>query len=51
MSDAFRKSVLNRLPRLPPTRAPWADEPAQDGHGDEEEELRGGDTMADLGGM
>ena len=26
MSEEFRKSIVNRLPRLPPTRAPWADE-------------------------
>lgn len=35
-SDLFRKSVLNRLPAMPPTRAPWAE-------GDEDE-----DTMEEL---
>ncbi|WVQ73010.1 hypothetical protein IAR50_002573 [Cryptococcus sp. DSM 104548] len=40
MSDIFRKSVLNRLPDLPPTRAPWADEPLAEGdEGEEVEEL------------
>lgn len=43
MSDIFRKSVLNRLPQLPPTRAPWA-EPAE-GDGEGEEELEDGDIM------
>ncbi|TYJ57119.1 hypothetical protein B9479_002220 [Cryptococcus floricola] len=37
MSDIFRKSLLNRLPDLPPTRAPWADEPLAEG--DEQEEI------------
>jgi hypothetical protein len=35
-SDLFRKSVLNRLPAMPPTRAPWAE-------GDEDE-----DTLEEL---
>ena len=35
MSEEFRKSMLSRLPAMPPTRAPWA-EPVE---GDEEEEL------------
>lgn len=26
MSDIFRKSVLNRLPAMPPTKAPWAED-------------------------
>jgi protein phosphatase methylesterase 1 len=24
-NDLFRQSVLNRLPPMPPTRAPWAE--------------------------
>ncbi|BEJ16525.1 hypothetical protein CspHIS471_0511300 [Cutaneotrichosporon sp. HIS471] len=35
MSDEFRRSILNRLPPMAPTRAPWA-EPTDN---DEEEEL------------
>ena len=42
MSDIFRKSVLNRLPVMPPTRAPWA---ANDD--DAMEELDGDDEEAD----
>lgn len=38
MSDMFRKSVLNKLPQLPPTRAPWADEPELVEETDEEDE-------------
>ena len=41
MSDIFRKSVLNRLPAMPPTRAPWA---ADD---DTMEELDGEDEEVD----
>ncbi|BEI95125.1 hypothetical protein CcaverHIS631_0100740 [Cutaneotrichosporon cavernicola] len=41
MSDEFRRSILNRLPPMAPTRAPWA-EPIDD---DEEEEL---DQVGDL---
>ncbi|ODN81499.1 hypothetical protein L202_01921 [Cryptococcus amylolentus CBS 6039] len=37
MSDIFRKSLLNRLPDLPPTRAPWADEPLAEGDDESEE--------------
>ncbi|GFZ48458.1 Protein phosphatase methylesterase 1 [Saitozyma sp. JCM 24511] len=56
MSDNFRKSILNRLPRLPPTRAPWADgdgdgDGSGGGDGGEQEELEGGDTMSQLGAM
>ena len=47
MSDAFRKSVLNRLPRMPPTRAPWADEP-KPGEEDEEELEEEGDSLGSL---
>lgn len=52
MSDTFRKSVLNRLPPMPPTRAPWALAPSAGGEyddDDEEEQLEGGDTMSELG--
>ena len=45
MSDAFRQSLLNRLPMLPPTRAPWA-EPAE---GEEDEVVEELDGMSDLG--
>jgi protein phosphatase methylesterase 1 len=41
MSDEFRRSILNRLPPMAPTRAPWA-EPTDN---DEEEEL---DDVAEL---
>jgi protein phosphatase methylesterase 1 len=48
MSDNFRKSVLNRLPAMPPpmapTKAPWAEVDE-----DELEELEGEDTMGSLG--
>jgi protein phosphatase methylesterase 1 len=48
MSDNFRKSVLNRLPAMPPpmapTKAPWAEIDE-----DELEELEGEDTMGSLG--
>ncbi|ODO05426.1 protein phosphatase methylesterase 1 [Cryptococcus wingfieldii CBS 7118] len=37
MSDIFRKSLLSRLPDLPPTRAPWADEPLAEGDEEVEE--------------
>jgi protein phosphatase methylesterase 1 len=48
MSDTFRKAMLGRLPTLPPTRAPWADEPKIT-DGDDLEELEEGDTMSELG--
>jgi protein phosphatase methylesterase 1 len=48
MSDNFRKSILNRLPAIPPpmapTKAPWAEVDE-----DELEELEGEDTMGSLG--
>ena len=46
MSEAFRKSMLNRLPAMPPTQAPWAGQ----NEGTEEgiEELEGGDSMGEL---
>jgi protein phosphatase methylesterase 1 len=47
MSDIFRKSVMSKLPRLPPTRAPWADEPETE---DSEELAEDGDELAALGG-
>ncbi|KAL1413723.1 Protein phosphatase methylesterase 1 [Vanrija albida] len=40
MSDEFRRSILNRLPPMAPTKAPWATED------DEEEELA--DELGDL---
>jgi protein phosphatase methylesterase 1 len=43
MSDTFRQAMLNKIPRLPPTRAPWADEPPAG----EEEELE--DDLGALG--
>jgi hypothetical protein len=54
MSDTFRRSLLNRLPPMPPTRAPWALAPSAGGEyddddDDEEEQLEGGDTMSELG--
>ncbi|WVR00357.1 hypothetical protein IAU59_007500 [Kwoniella sp. CBS 9459] len=56
MSDVFRKAMSNKLPRLPPTRAPWADEPdSEEGGGDAAEELmedeEEGDSLAELGAM
>jgi hypothetical protein len=48
MSDLFRQSMLTRLPQLPPTRAPWAEE---DEDGMEEmqgEEAEGNDSISDL---
>ncbi|WVR07798.1 hypothetical protein IAU60_004841 [Kwoniella sp. DSM 27419] len=48
MSDAFRKAMANKLPQLPPTRAPWA-EPEE---GDETEELEEeADGLGQLGQM
>ena len=48
MSDNFRKSILNRLPTMPPpmapTKAPWAEVDE-----DELEELEGEDVIAGLG--
>ncbi|KAK1922072.1 putative structural constituent of ribosome [Papiliotrema laurentii] len=45
MSEHFRKSLLNRLPSLPPTRAPWADEP--DGQSEQLDDNEG-DDLGDL---
>ena len=48
MSDIFRKSVLNRLPAMPPTKAPWAgddEDPVEELDGDDEE----GDGIQELG--
>lgn len=45
MSDEFRRSILNRLPPMAPTRAPWA-EPQVPADEDEEEELA--DEVGDL---
>lgn len=41
-TDEFRKSVLNRLPPMPPTRAPWAhpDEAGAEHDDEEQEDLR-----------
>lgn len=42
MSEEFRKSILNRLPAMEATRAPWADPPVaqvEREEDDEEEEL------------
>lgn len=39
MSDTFRQAMLNKMPRLPPTRAPWADEPPADEQEELEDEL------------
>lgn len=48
MSEEFRKSVLNRVPPLPPTRAPWAE--ANEADDEEEEEMEEGlGEMAQLG--
>lgn len=48
MGDNFRKSILNRLPPMPPpmapTKAPWAETT-----GDEVEELEGEDNIGELG--
>jgi hypothetical protein len=49
MSDAFRKSILNRLPPMAPTRAPWAPATENENMDEDEEELEGGDSMGDLG--
>lgn len=51
MSDTFRKSLLNRLPPMPPTRAPWAGSSGSDEEDEDEkqEQLEGGDTMSELG--
>ncbi|WOO76535.1 Protein phosphatase methylesterase 1 [Vanrija pseudolonga] len=40
MSDEFRRSILNRLPPMAPTKAPWAT--ADDDEEDDEEELADG---------
>ncbi|CAK9784011.1 hypothetical protein CC85DRAFT_268296 [Cutaneotrichosporon oleaginosum] len=42
MSDEFRRSILNRLPPMAPTRAPWAEKTDDD----EEEELDGVGELA-----
>lgn len=47
MSDEFRRSIINRLPPMAPTRAPWADPIPGAGDDDEEEELA--DEVGDLG--
>ncbi len=49
MSDAFRKAVTSRLPPLPPTRAPWAEDQVSDTGDEEMEELEEGDSMGELG--
>lgn len=49
MSDMFRKSMLNKLPQLPPTRAPWADEPDVEDIDEEDEENEQGDAIGELG--
>ncbi|OCF40785.1 protein phosphatase methylesterase 1 [Kwoniella heveanensis CBS 569] len=51
MSDVFRKAMTNKLPRLPPTRAPWADEPEREVAETEDLEDEEGDSLADLGAM
>ncbi|WVF73184.1 hypothetical protein IAT40_008003 [Kwoniella sp. CBS 6097] len=53
MSDVFRKAMSNKLPRLPPTRAPWADEPdlGETEELEEDDEDEGGDSLAELGAM
>ncbi|KAI9635323.1 putative structural constituent of ribosome [Dioszegia hungarica] len=48
MSDTFRKAMLNRLPPVAPTRAPWAAGNAE-GMDEDQEELEEGDSMAELG--
>lgn len=49
MSETFRKAVSARLPQLPPTRAPWADEPPPtEDDTDDTEELEKGDSMGEL---
>ncbi|KAK8853103.1 hypothetical protein IAR55_003804 [Kwoniella newhampshirensis] len=48
MSDTFRKAMINKLPRLPPTRAPWADQPPPNEDDEEAEELEGEDSFGDL---
>ncbi|WWC91573.1 uncharacterized protein L201_006519 [Kwoniella dendrophila CBS 6074] len=46
MSEAFRKAMANKLPQLPQTKAPWADE---DENGEEElEDEEEGDGLGDL---
>lgn len=45
MSDEFRRSILNRLPPMAPTKAPWA----TDGDDDEEEEEELADSLGELG--
>jgi hypothetical protein len=50
MSDIFRKSVLNRLPAMPPTKAPWAagdDDTMEELDGEDEEE----DGIQELGAV
>ena len=48
MADNFRRSIMNRLPAMPPpmapTKAPWAETT-----GDDVEELEGEDGLGDLG--
>lgn len=48
MSDTFRKAMLNRLPPMAPTRAPWAAGNVG-GMDEDQEELEEGDSMAELG--
>ncbi|WWC64436.1 uncharacterized protein I303_107046 [Kwoniella dejecticola CBS 10117] len=47
MSDAFRKAIANKLPKIPATRAPWAED---DEDHDELEELEEeeGDDLSEL---
>lgn len=45
-TDEFRKSIMNRLPPMAPTRAPWA-QPNDGGDVEEEEEQEDLRDLAD----
>ncbi|WWC71875.1 uncharacterized protein I206_105834 [Kwoniella pini CBS 10737] len=45
MSDTFRKAIAHKLPKLPATKAPWAEEDEDEQEELEEEE---GDNLSDL---
>jgi protein phosphatase methylesterase 1 len=47
-SELFRKSVLNRLPAMPPTRAPWIQDDEQGEEEMEELDDEEGDNLGTL---
>ncbi|WWD19517.1 hypothetical protein CI109_103978 [Kwoniella shandongensis] len=48
MSETFRKAMINKLPQLPATRAPWAEQRTPNEDDEEAEELEGEDSFDDL---